>query len=80
MNSREAVANRLLELCEEKHLSINALARKSGVSPSTLRNIINGNSRNVRFMTMKKLCGGLGISLFDFFNSEIFEILEKEIK
>lgn len=34
MNTRKAVANRLLELCEQKNLSINALARTSAVPPS----------------------------------------------
>ncbi len=29
MDTRKAVANRLLELCEDKNLSVNALARIS---------------------------------------------------
>ena len=41
MDTRKAVANRLLQLCEEKNLSVNALARISAVPPSTLKNIIN---------------------------------------
>lgn len=44
MNTQKAVANRLLELCEQKHLSFNALARISAVPPSTVKNIINGVS------------------------------------
>lgn len=47
MNTRKAVANRLLELCEQKNLSINALARISAVPPSALKSIINGGSQNV---------------------------------
>ena len=38
MDTRKAVANRLLQLCEEKRLSVNALARLSAVPPSTLKN------------------------------------------
>ena len=79
MNTRKAVANRLLELCEQKHLSVNGLARISAVPPSTLKNIINGGSQNAGIVTLKKLCDGLGISLFDFFNTEIFKNLEQEI-
>ncbi len=80
MNTRKAVANRLLELCEKKNLSINALARTSAVPPSTLKNIINGGSQNAGIVTIKKLCDGLDISLFDFFDTETFKNLEQEIK
>ncbi len=80
MNTRRAVAQRLLELCEEKRLSVNALARLSAVPPSTLKNIINGGSQNAGIVTLKKLCDGLEISLSDFFNTDIFKTLEQEIK
>lgn len=80
MNTRKAVANRLLELCEQKNLSVNALARASAVSPSTLKNIINGGSLNAGIVTIKKLCDGLEISLFDFFDTKTFKTLEQEIK
>lgn len=80
MDTRKAVANRLLELCEEKRLSVNALARSTAVPPSTLKNIINGGSRNAGIVTLKKLCDGLEISLYDFFNTETFKALEQEIK
>ncbi len=80
MDTRTAIANRLLELCEEKRLSVNALARISAVPPSTLKNIINGGSKNAGVVTLKKLCDGLEISLYDFFNTETFKTLEQEIK
>ncbi len=80
MNTRKAVADRLLELCEQRNLSVNALARTSAVPPSTLKNIINGGSQNAGIVTIKKLCDGLDISLFDFFNTETFKTLEQEIK
>ncbi len=80
MNTRKAVANRLLELCEQKNLSVNALARTSAVPPSTLKNIINGGSKNAGIVTIKKLCDGLEISLFDFFDTETFKTLGQEIE
>lgn len=80
MNTRKAVANRLLELCEQKNLSVNSLARTSAVPPSTLKNIINGGSRNAGIVTIKKLCDGLEISLFEFFDSDTFKTLEQEIE
>lgn len=80
MDTRRAVADRLLELCEQKRLSINALARISTLPPSTLKNIINGGSKNAGIVTLKKLCDGLDISLCDFFNTDIFKTLEQEIR
>lgn len=80
MDTRTAVANRLLELCEEKNLTVNALARISAVPPSTLKNIINGGSQNAGIVTIKKLCDGLEISLYEFFNTDTFKALEQEIQ
>ena len=80
MDTRTAIANRLLELCEEKRLSVNALARTSAVPPSTLKNIINGGSKNAGVVTLKKLCDGLEISIYDFFNTETFKTLQQEIR
>lgn len=80
MNTRKAVADRLLELCEQKRLTVNALARISAVPPSTVKNIINGGSQNAGIVTLKKLCDGLDISLYDFFDTDIFRTLEQEIR
>jgi len=49
MNTRKTVADRLLELCEQKNLSVNAFARTSDVPPS---NIINGGSQNTGIVTI----------------------------
>lgn len=76
----KAVVNILLQLCEEKSILVNSLARISAVPPSTLKNIINGGSQNAGVITLKKLCDGLEISLFDFFNTETFKTLEQDIK
>ena len=80
MNTRLAVVNRIITLCNEKNISINGLATISAVPPSTLKNIINGNSQNPGIVTIKKLCDGLEISLSDFFDDDIFKNLEQEIK
>ena len=80
MDTRKAIANRLLELCEQKRLSVNALARISAVPPSTLKNIINGGSKNAGVVTLKKLCDGFEITLGEFFSTDIFDSLEQEIK
>lgn len=80
MNTKEAVAERILELCEERHIAVNALATTAGVSPSTVYSMLNEKSQNPGIVSIKKLCDGLDISVREFFNSELFENLEQEIK
>lgn len=80
MDTRKAVSLRILELCEQYNMSVNALARTSAVPPSTLKNVINGGSRNAGVVTIKKLCDGFGITLGQFFSTERFDSLEQEIK
>lgn len=80
MNTYTAVKNRLLYLCEEKHLTIHKLATDSAVPPSTVKNILYGKSTNPGIVTIKKLCDGLGITLIEFFDDPIFQNLEQEIQ
>ena len=80
MNTKEAVAKRILELCEERNMAVNALATVSGVSPSTIYSMLNEKSQNPGVVSLKKLCDGLEISIREFFNSELFDDLEQEIK
>lgn len=80
MNTKEAVAKRILELCEDRHIAVNALATISGVSPSTIYSMLNEKSQNPGVVSLKKLCDGLEISIREFFNSDLFDNLEQEIK
>lgn len=75
---REAVAIRLIELMEQRNLSLNGLARLAAVPPSTLKNIIYGKSKNPGVVTLKLLCDGMGITITEFFNSPLFSELEIE--
>lgn len=80
MDTKQAVASRIIELCEKHGLTINALADKSGISPSTLYSMLNNKSRNPGIITIKKICDGLDITLVEFFDSEYFDGIEQEIK
>ena len=80
MNTKNAVADRIIELCNQKNIAINALANISGISPSTLYSVLNEKSQNPGIVTIKKLCDGLEISLYDFFDTETFRTLEQEIE
>ncbi|MBE6730045.1 MAG: helix-turn-helix transcriptional regulator [Ruminococcaceae bacterium] len=79
MNTKEAVAKRILELCEEKHIAINALANISGVAPSTIYSMLNEKSQNPGVVSIKKICDGLEITVRDFFDCDLFDSREQEI-
>ena len=80
MTIGEAVRQRILQLCEQRNLSVNKLCTLSGVTQSTMNNNINGRNNSMTISTLKKLCDGMGISIQEFFHSEIFCNLEQEIK
>ena len=80
MNIGEAVKERILELCRERDITINKLSNMSGVTQSTVNNIVSGRNNSTTISTIKKLCDGLGITIEDFFHSELFRHLEQEIQ
>ena len=79
MDTRTAVINRLILLCGERGWTVNHLANVSGVSTSTVKSILYGNSKNPGIVTIKKLCDGLDITLGAFFSTPEFDSLEQEI-
>ena len=80
MDTIEAIKRRILQLCEEKNISINQLANYSGLAPSTLKGILYDRSRNPKIITLKIICDGLDITLGQFFSATEFDNLEQEIK
>lgn len=78
MNIGDAVRYRIVQLCEERNMSINGLCRLAGVTQSTVNNIVNGRNKSATVLTIKKLCDGLGITIQQFFESELFHALESE--
>jgi transcriptional regulator with XRE-family HTH domain len=80
MNTKEAVAKRIIELCNERKIAINALANIAGIPPSTIYSMLNEKSQNPGVVSVKKICDGLDITLRQFFDSPIFDNIEQEIK
>lgn len=80
MKTRQAIVQRIIDLCKERNITINALANLSALPPSTLKNIIYGVSNNPGVVTIKIICDGLDISLCEFFDCELFNNLQQEIE
>ena len=79
-DTKAAVRARILDLCAQRQITVNRLATISGVTQSTVNNIVSGRNNSVTVSTIKKLCDGLDISLREFFDVPAFDDLEQEIK
>lgn len=80
MDTKQAVAKRIHELCELHDITINALAVKAGLTPSTIYSMLNNKSMNPGIITIKKICDGLDITLKEFFQPSYFDEIEQEIR
>lgn len=80
MNAKDAVALRIQVLCAERSITVNELANRCGVTPSTIYSMLNQKSKNPGMVSIQKICDGLEISIRTFFDDPIFETLEPIIK
>lgn len=79
MRIGEAVRLRIIELCEERKITVNRLSTQCGITQSTLANITVGRNQSTTVSTVKKICDGLEITIGEFFDSPLFSDLEQEI-
>ena len=63
------VPARLKQLMEDRGMNVYALAKASGVSWQTVKNIFTLTS-NPSVGTLQKICRGLGVTLSQFFATE----------
>ncbi len=61
-------------------MTINKLSTISGVTQSTVNNVVGGRNNSTTVSTIQKLCDGLGISIIDFFYNDLFKDIEPEVK
>lgn len=80
MGVKDVVAERFKKLCQARNITVNELATRSGVTPSTAYSMMDTNRRDISIVTIKKFCDGLELSLGEFFSTPEFDELEQEIK
>ena len=78
MTYSDVIILRLTRLCEKKKITINKLATLSGITQSTVENIMSGKTKNPKLKTLHKLAIGLDMTLselldFPEMNETIFE-------
>lgn len=80
MTAKEAVGRRIMELSSQHDLSINGLANRAGIPPTTIYSMLNGKSKNPGIVTIQKICDGLEISVREFFNSPLFADIDAAVQ
>ena len=80
MNITQAVVARIDELCAKRTYTVNGISTISGMTQSTVNDIMKGTTQNPGIVTLHKLCVGLDISVRDFFDSPLFVDLEPPVK
>lgn len=78
MTYADAISQRLLQICEERNITVNKLSVLSGISHTTIQDIISCKTKNVKLKTLHKIAVGLDMTisqLLDFpeMNETIFE-------
>lgn len=78
MTYSDVIVKRLNDLCQEREITVNKLSTLSGITQSTVENIMAGKTKNPKLKTLHKLAVGLDMTvseLLDFpeMNETIFE-------
>ena len=75
LSLQEAIRLRILELAAERKWTVNKLAERSGIAPSSLKRTVKPYARvqNTSTATIQKICYGLEIPFKEFWNSKLFD-------
>ena len=74
----EAIRKRILNLIEERNLTINKVSTSSGLPHTTLLSFMNKETHNPRIATLLHICEAFGISLTEFFDDKLFKDVRDE--
>ena len=80
MGIKNAIVERVLEICHNRGIPPNDLAVRSGVTPSTVYSMLDPRRKDLSVITLKKLCDGLDMPFTEFFDADVFKNLEQEIQ
>lgn len=78
MQLSEAIRRRIINLADERNITLHKLSLEAGIPYSTLSSFINGKSQSPKLATLLHICEGLGIELNDFFTDKLFKDVEED--
>lgn len=58
------------QILKDKNLSAYWLSKQTGIAPINIGKIVNGETKNIRFDTIEKICKSLNCSINDLFESD----------
>lgn len=67
----KSISQRIIKLCNQRNWSYYRLSKEAGFEQSTLKSILKEKNMPSLY-TLEKICKALDITLYDFFNDEIF--------
>lgn len=74
----QAIRNRILNLTNERNLTINKVSTLSGMPHTTLLLFMNNETHDPRISTLLHVCEAFNISLEDFFRDNLFYEVKAE--
>ena len=80
MTVNDAVAKRISDLLNEKNMSQYRLEQESGIQHGSMQCIMNGRNKTVTLSTLIMISRGLGITVVEFLNDDIFNSEELEVE
>ena len=78
MNIGNAVRLRIIELCNERNITISKMCTLSGLNHSTIASFLSGKTGIPKIDTLYYITVGLNISLSDFYNSPLFDNIDDD--
>lgn len=73
MTLAQATGKRIMELANQNNYSLKMISELSGVSLSTVKNMIYNKTQNPSSMVVYKICETINISMKEFYDSNLFK-------
>ena len=72
MKIHSALIKRITELARERGKTPVEIGKLGGIGQSTISELLRGATAHPKVVTIQKYCNGLGITLEEFFASDLF--------
>ena len=72
MRLYRAIAGRIRQLCNERDCTISHICDLAGIPSSSVKNLLYDKSTNPGILMIYRLCDAFGITLEEFFRSDLF--------
>lgn len=80
MKLNKAFSLRVREILKEKNMTQYKLAQETGLYHSTMTDILNCKYKSPNFMNISLIIRELGITMSEFFDSELFDFNKLELE